>query len=451
MSRGEVAREVEGPGRRLGSGTGRAVPDAQLPRPGDTIAGKYLLVRQIGQGGMAIVFEAQHLRLHQRLAIKVLRPDVPDFHEVLARFEREARATAQLRSIHTARIVDVDMLPEGLPYIVMEFLEGQDLENSLSSHTGGMTIDAAADVVSQVADVMEEAHALGIIHRDLKPANLFMCHVGGRRIIKVLDFGISKFEEEGGARLTQADAYFGTPCYAAPEQLRDAGAADARSDVWSLGIILFELLAGRPPFEGTSTAVIAKVMTDPVPWPMDLRPDVPRELARVVMRALDRDPKQRFQSMREFAAAVAPFAPSERASTVVAEAQRSRGRLGEILVADGLVTAADLEAALVEQRRSGQLLGRVLLDLKLVSHADLLAALAKQQGVSTSSQAAPPAHGRDTQTKIIASKAQRVAPRRRWIALVLAVGLPLGILAGVGIAHRAARPAPAAPAAPASR
>jgi len=442
MRRGELAREVEGPGRQRGSGTGPASSHAHLPRPGDTIAGKYLLVGQIGQGGMAFVFEAQHLRLHQRLAIKVLRPDVADFHQVLARFEREARATAQLRSVHTARIVDVDTLPQGLPYIVMEFLEGHDLETTLAS--GPMPIAAAADVVSQVADVMEEAHALGIVHRDLKPANLFMCNVGGRRIVKVLDFGISKFEEEGSARLTQADAYFGTPCYTAPEQLRDAGSADARSDVWSLGIILFELLAGRPPFDGTSTSVIAKVMTDPVPWPMDLRPDVPRELARVVMRALERDPKQRFQSMREFAAAVAPFAPSERAATVVAEAQRSRGRLGEILVADGLVAAQDLERALDEQRRTGQLLGRVLLDLKLVSHADLLAALAKQQGVSTS-PLPERTHVRDADTQITAPKSRPLHATRRWIVLLVAVGLPLGILAGVGIgaaAHRAARPAP---------
>jgi serine/threonine protein kinase len=444
MSRGGFAREIDGPERPLGSGTSPAASRAHLPRPGDTIAGKYLLVGQIGQGGMASVFEAQHLRLRQRLAIKVLRPDVPDFHEVLTRFEREARATAQLRSVHTARIVDVDMLPQGLPYIVMEFLEGHDVETALAA--GAMPIDAAADVVSQVADVMEEAHALGIVHRDLKPANLFMCRVGGRRIVKVLDFGISKFEEEGSARLTQADAYFGTPCYTAPEQLRDAGSADARSDVWSLGIILFELLAGRPPFEGTSTSVIAKVMTDPVPWPIDLRPDVPRELARVVMRALDRDPNQRFQTMREFAAAVAPFAPSERASTVVAEAQRSRGRLGEILVADGLVTAQDLERALDEQRRTGQLLGRVLLELKLVSHADLLAALAKQQGVSTS-PLPERTHARDADTKITAPKTRAPRSRRRWITLAVAVGLPLAILAGIGIgaaARRAARPAPAA-------
>jgi serine/threonine-protein kinase len=405
-----------------------------------------------------VVFEAMHMRLHQRLAIKVLRPDVPEFHEVLARFEREARATAQLRSIHTARIVDVDMLPQGLPYIVMEFLEGDDLENLLSARSSAsadepMSIDEAADVVMQVADVMGEAHTHGIVHRDLKPANLFVCHVGGRRLVKVLDFGISKFEEEGGARLTQADAYFGTPCYAAPEQLRDAGSADARSDIWSLGIILFELLTGRPPFEGTSTAVIAKVMTDPVPWPIDLRPEVPRDLARIVMRALDRDPARRFQSMRELADAVAPFAPTERASAVVAEAQRSRGRLGEILVADGLIKPADLARALDEQRRRGELLGRVLLDLKLVSHADLLAALAKQQGVATSPQSGSRPLSRDTDTVIGAPKADKTtAPRagatsRRWIALVTiiaTIALPIGVLVGVGMARRAAQAHPTA-------
>jgi serine/threonine-protein kinase len=419
-----------------------------MPGPGDTIAGKYSLVRQIGQGGMAVVFEAVHLRLHQRLAIKILRPDVPEFDDVLARFEREARATAQLRSIHTARIVDVDTLPTGLPYIVMEYLEGNDLETILEGHRTGepgsfpFAIEEVADLVMQVADVMGEAHSIGIVHRDLKPANIFVCQVGGRPLVKVLDFGISRFEQEGHARLTLADSYFGTPCYAAPEQLRDAASADARSDVWSLGIILFELLTGRPPFEGTSTAVIAKVMTDPVPWPVELRPDLPRELARVILRALDRDPAKRFQSMSELAAALSPFAPEERASVALADVQRARGRLGEILVADGLLSAADLKRALDEQRRSGNLLGRVLLDLRLVSHADLLAALAKQQGVSTwpdaPSQPPGPKPHASPRAKARAPRSTRV-PSVLVVALVAALGLSIGALAASNLGRHASR------------
>lgn len=368
-------------GRSATTSGERARGAGRLPQPGEIVAGKYELVRQIGQGGMAVVYEATHLRLQQRLAIKVLRPDIKDFQQVLARFEREARATAQLRSVHTARVVDVDTLADGLPYIVMEYLEGVDLDAALQAG-GPMPMEQAVDITLQVADAMAEAHALGTVHRDLKPANLFVCHIGNRPVIKVLDFGISKSADEGDSRITHPNAYFGTPCYAAPEQLRSATDADARSDIWSLGIILFELLTGRTPFVGSATAVVAKVMTDPIPWPLELRPDLSRDLARVVLKALERDPAKRFQSMRELGDALEPFGPREKASAVAAEAARPRGRLGEILVVDGLLKEADLQRALEEQRRSGKLLGRVLLDMQLVAHADLLAALAKQQGIS---------------------------------------------------------------------
>ncbi|HLK39440.1 MAG TPA: serine/threonine-protein kinase, partial [Polyangiaceae bacterium] len=216
--------------------------------PGDVLGGKYAIGRVVGEGGMGVVYEATHTRLHQRLAIKVLRPDVPDFHAVMARFEREARATAQLRTVHAARVIDVDAMPGGLPYIVMEYLQGADLDAELQVG-GAMAIEEAVDVVLQVAAAMTEAHALGIVHRDLKPSNIFVCMVGGRRVIKVLDFGISKIEGDSGeARITGSHSYFGTPCYAAPEQLLSAADADQRSDVWSLGIILYELLTGRLPF-----------------------------------------------------------------------------------------------------------------------------------------------------------------------------------------------------------
>jgi serine/threonine-protein kinase len=360
-----------------GSST-RLRAQAALPAVGDSIGGKYTIMRRIGEGGMAVVFEALHVRLGQRLAIKVLRPEVHNLDMVLARFEREARATAMLRSIHTARVIDVDTLENGLPYMVLEYLEGKDLEAELLA-AGRLSIAEAVDVVLQVADAMAEAHEQGIVHRDLKPANLFVCRAGDRRVMKILDFGISRDENES-SRITAVDSYFGTPSYASPEQLRDASQTDARTDVWSLGVILFELLTGRTPFEGTATQVIAKVVADPIPWPLDLRAEIPRELARLVMRALQRDPAQRFKTMREMSAALAPFGPEKSAAVALATTP-GRMRLGEILVSDGLVTRAGLECALAVQQRSGELLGRVLLDLGLVGRADLLAAIAKQQGI----------------------------------------------------------------------
>jgi serine/threonine protein kinase len=400
---------------------------ASLPKPGDIVAGKYSVVRKLGEGGMAVVYEAMHLRLRQRLAIKVQRPDLPRSELFLARFEREARATAQLRSVHAARVVDVDTLPDGLPYMVMEYLEGNDLDVELSSR-GALPVDQAVDIALQVASAMQDAHALGIVHRDLKPSNLFMCKMGDRRVVKVLDFGISKIERDDDARLTGANAYFGTPAYAAPEQLREAASADARSDVWSLGIILFELLTGRTPFTGSAASVIAKVMADPIPWPVELRPDLPHALAAIVLQTLKRDPSERIQTMRELAEALAPFGPAKGAAEIAADVQRGRGRLGEILVAEKLISPEDLERALEEQRSSGKLLGKVLLERGLVSHADLLTALARQQGIGPVNP--PGAAVRDGSRPVTLYR--RKAPRRRWMWVAIAIGLPLGILFGLG-------------------
>ncbi len=408
----------------------------RLPEAGETIAGKYLLGRMIGEGGMGVVFEATHVRLRQRLAIKILRPDLPELGDVLARFEREARAAAQLRSVHVARVIDVDTLSNGLPYIVLEYLEGRDLDAEIGV-TGPMAVEDAVDIVLQTAEPMSEAHALGIVHRDLKPANLFVCraHDSPTRIVKVLDFGISKSERED-SRLTPSHAYFGTPCYAAPEQLRAATAADARSDVWSLGAILFELLTGRTPFVGLPTEVIAKVVSDPVPSPSHLRPDLPPALARVVLRALEKDPDRRFQTMRQLAEALTPFGPKKDPVARMSEAPHSRGKLGEILVADGLLAPGELQCALAEHHRSGVLLGRVLLDMGFVAEPDLLTALAKQQGIIVTAE--PPLQRLASRpiapatTRASARPKSRASVRRMWLAA--AAGLPLGILLAVAVA-----------------
>ncbi|HEY1694948.1 MAG TPA: protein kinase [Polyangiaceae bacterium] len=395
-----------------------------LPVPGDVLSGKYAVARKIGEGGMGVVYEAMHLRLRQRIAIKVLRPDVLDDGRLLARFEREAWVTAQLRSRHTARVVDVDRLPNGLPYIVLEYLEGRDLDAELTA-SGPLPVEEAVDLVTQVAEAMAEAHELGIVHRDIKPSNLFVCRSGGRRVVKILDFGISRVEADA-TRLTLDDAYVGTPCYASPEQLRDSSSADARSDVWSLGIVLYELLVGHPPFVGPNTQVIARVMVDSVPWPGASRPDVPRDLSLVALRALRRNPSERFQTMREFAAALSPFGPSESLAQAIAGA--SRGRLGEILVADGLVTKEQLDCALAEQKASGKLLGRALLDLGFVTRADMLVALAKQQGIGSASVPDVIARERVERDALTSRghasyRPPTALPRHAWVVLAAVVWL----------------------------
>jgi hypothetical protein len=417
------------------------VPAPQLPRVGDTIGRKYSLVGRLGEGAMGVVFEAMHLRLRQRLAVKVLRPDFKGYEEVFTRFEREARITAQLRSIHAARVIDVDTLENGLPYIVMEFLDGRDLAAEIDD-LGQLPVNEAVDVTLQIAAAMQEAHDHGVVHRDLKPANLFVCRSGGRRVMKVLDFGISRAEGED-SKITQSHNTVGTPCYASPEQLADATRVDARSDVWSLGVVLYEMLSGRTPFQGSVTSVIARVMSETPPWLGLLRPDLPKEIVRIVMTALSRDPGTRFQSMRDFAAALAPLGLERSTTQALTEAQRGRSRVGEILVADGLLTNEALEHALAEQRRTGQLLGKIFLDLGLVSRADLLAALAKQQGISEATVPPPPEPpivreqraAREAMTfgGTVAKMFASGMPSRKvgWMTAAVVAGLALG---GMGVA-----------------
>lgn len=271
---------------------------------GDEIRGKYRLLRVIGEGGMGVVYEALHLALKQRVAIKLLHPSRDAERDTL-RFLREGRAAAQLRSHHVARVLDVDAVPEVGPFLVMELLVGRDLDSELQRR-GRLGLSEAVDYLLQACDALAEAHERGIVHRDLKPSNLFLCDVGDERILKVLDFGVSKLSDEPNVTLTHTA--LGTPLYMSPEQIRNSKEVDHRSDLWALGVILFELLTGRPPFEGAPTAVSVAIAVDPPPWLSTLRTDVPPELERIVMRALEKQPDQRFASVGELAAALHPFA-----------------------------------------------------------------------------------------------------------------------------------------------
>jgi len=274
-------------------------------RVGDVLSGKYRIERELGAGGMGVVVEATQLRLERRVAIKVL--SVVD-DAARARLMREARAAAQIRGEHVARVLEVEE-HEGMPYVVMELLEGSDLGETLAVE-GALGVTEAVDAVLEACTAVAEAHLLGIIHRDLKPSNLFRARKpDGSTSIKVLDFGISKRDEPDAPVLTHSHTGLGTPLYMAPEQIRDARNADARADIWSLGVVLYELVADARPFDGASvTAVSARILEDE-PVPLAARcPAAPPELAAVVVRCLAKDRDERYCDVAELAQALSPFA-----------------------------------------------------------------------------------------------------------------------------------------------
>jgi serine/threonine protein kinase len=322
-----------------------------MPQPGETVDGKYALVRVLGAGGMGVVFEAEHLRLKQRCAIKMLAPEMLREADILHRFEREARASALLKSPHVTRVTDVATTRDGIPYIVMELLTGHDLDGEIQRR-GRVPYPDAVDYMLQACAAVGDAHAAGIIHRDLKPGNLFLAQEPDGAIVKVLDFGISKMVDEE-SKLTSAGMTMGTALYMSPEQLRSAAKVDARSDIWSLGVILYELLCGEPPFVGTATQVAAAIVSVDAPDLMQ-RCAVPHALAAVVHRALRRDPAQRFEGAAELAAALVPFATPGSLGAAVAEQISKRSssrRLGAHASVDRVATEAS--AAVVHGMASG--------------------------------------------------------------------------------------------------
>ncbi len=303
-----------------------AVPTSEsgrgMPQPGDTIDGKYVLVRVLGTGGMGVVFEAEHLRLKQRCAIKMLSPEMLREADIIHRFEREARASALLKSPHVTRVTDVATTADGVPYIVMELLTGHDLDGELQAR-GHVPYPLAVDYMLQACAAVAEAHAAGIIHRDLKPGNLFLAQDPDGVMVKVLDFGISKMMEEE-SKLTSAGMTMGTALYMSPEQLRSAAQVDARSDIWSLGVILYELLCGQTPFTGSVTQVAAAIVTEDAP-DIARRCALPPELAAIIHRTLRRAPGERFANVSDLMFALIPFAPSDSLGAAVAAQIARRG------------------------------------------------------------------------------------------------------------------------------
>jgi serine/threonine-protein kinase len=285
--------------------------------PGQALAGRYRIERQIGAGAMGVVVEAWHIELRQRVAIKFLYPQLADNLDLAERFRREARAAGSIDSEHVAKVLDTGTLDEGRThYYVMEYLQGNDLARELAEQ-GPLPVSTAVDYVLQACHAIGAAHARGIVHRDLKPANLFVVErPNGERLIKVLDFGISKFTELGSKQfsITNSAVLMGSPAYMSPEQLESTRDVDGRADIWSLGVILHELILGEVPFKGESVLQFVRSVLAGGRPSLLRRDGVPLELEAIVTRCLKQERSERFENIEALAAALRPLSTGAQAT-----------------------------------------------------------------------------------------------------------------------------------------
>jgi serine/threonine-protein kinase len=299
---------------------------------------KYRVERELGTGGMGVVYVAHHLELDEQVAIKFLLPEPAQNEEAVARFRREARVAIKIKNEHVVRMIDFSTTESGIPYIVMEYLDGIDLERMIEhAPDRRLPVATVVDFVLQACEALAEGHCRGIVHRDLKPANLF-CVQGadGMPLIKVLDFGISKISRKGEASSTDELRFLGSPRYMSPEQIESSRDVDARADIWAIGVLLYESLTGQAPFVGTSLLQLSHRIRTTAPVPVtELCSDIPPEVAAVIDRCLAKDRAARYSSLAELAKALVAFAP-ERARPSVARIVRTIESPGRTTAALGL-------------------------------------------------------------------------------------------------------------------
>jgi len=275
------------------------------------LGGKYQINRLLGEGGMGAVYEAIHTGTGRRVAVKVINTsEIKQSKEVVARFHREARATGAIDSRHIAMVLDVGEDPQGALYMVMEYLQGEDLQELLQK-LGPLPTDLALRIAAQACLGLQKAHEAGVVHRDIKPANIFITHRDGEIVVKILDFGVAKVRADqiNNADLTRTGSLLGTPYYVAPEQAKGQRDVDHRADIWSLGVVLYTMLTGRPPHHHLDTfgALIIAICTE-LPKPVQhLAPWVSPEVAAIVHHALQFDPANRFQHATEMLEAIKPL------------------------------------------------------------------------------------------------------------------------------------------------
>ncbi|HEV7556126.1 MAG TPA: serine/threonine-protein kinase [Kofleriaceae bacterium] len=284
---------------------------------GQVLDTKYRVDKILGHGGMGIVCACTNLQLNKKIAIKMLRPDVLADFDATERFKREAHAASQLSSEYVAKVTDYGVFQtNNVPFMVMEYLDGLDLATHLDQ-AGTIPVQWACDLMLQAAEALSEAHSIGIIHRDVKPTNLFLTwRLDGSALVKVLYFGISKSRTGVDMQLTQTQSLLGTPAYMSPEQMRSAREVDARTDIWSLGTVLYELVEGHRPFEAESfSEMCVKVAVDP-PLPMK---NAPPALQHVVLRCLAKSPADRYNDMADLGRELIAFSKDPHQSTILVE------------------------------------------------------------------------------------------------------------------------------------
>ncbi len=400
---------------------------------GDVLAEKYLVERVIGRGGMGVVMEARHLALDERVAMKLLFWEAVEDSDMRARFFREARAAAKIKSHHVARVSDVGTLESGAPYMVMEYLDGLDLFKVLVRE-GRLSVEDAVDYVVQACEALVEAHGLGIVHRDIKPANLFLSKLpSGLPFVKVLDFGISKMSVAGVEDITTTMAVIGSAPYMSPEQMQEARSVDHRADIYSLGVTLYELLTKRRPFEAKGLPKLCGEVLTGVPTSIQThRADLPRELIAVVERAYARDRDQRWPSMADFALALAPFAPARSQTTVDAIARiagRPAPKVVEARFAPEQVASSPSKELASEQHPE-----EVLIEL---SSSDL-----DPRPEMTSAPLTVSAHREGVVTHVMTPGA-----KKRWAVVITSMTFALGVMSLAALGGSMTQKADRAPAA----
>ncbi|MBX3249303.1 MAG: serine/threonine protein kinase [Myxococcales bacterium] len=340
------------------------------PYIGTTLAGRYRVLRRLGGGGMGSVYEAEHVVIGRRVAVKMLHAQLSVHDEVVRRFLNEARAAAMIRHPNILECTDIGQTDDGAPFLVLELLEGRDLDSCIREQ-GALPAGRVVRIALQVASALQRAHGEGVVHRDIKPENVFLLEGDD---VRVLDFGIAKLTgRDANGVGTTPGAVLGTPSYMAPEQFGDASRVGPSADIYALGVLLYEALSGELPFRGqTLPELVVQVMTEPPPPLETLRPDLPKALVATVMRAMAKSPDARQASMAELARELEPFASHDAPVPLGVRASRDVPSRSGISLRSGSSVEEALAAAGVRPSRDGRARSPMIVLVGVVALASLV-------------------------------------------------------------------------------